>query len=67
MIKLKRSIKRKFELGKTIFEYGLFLEKQERTEESKDMLEDAYNIFKDIGAKMYEKKVADLLGIFEIK
>lgn len=55
--------RRKYEFAKAVFEYGVFLKNIERFSESKKKFETAYNIFKEIGAKAYEKRVAELLGI----
>ncbi len=64
-IDIATKLNRKYELGKSLLDFGLFLEGQEMISLSKETLEKAYNVFKNIGAKTYEKRVADLLGIVE--
>ncbi|OFY61119.1 MAG: hypothetical protein A2X04_00725 [Bacteroidetes bacterium GWF2_41_9] len=56
---------RKYELAKGMYEYGIFLEYVEKVEESRKYLELAYNLFKEIDSKVYERRVAELLGIAE--
>ncbi|MCX7747036.1 MAG: diguanylate cyclase [Clostridia bacterium] len=62
-IKLSRDIRRKYELGLCHYEYAMFLRRLGKTEKAKRNFESAYFIFKEIGARGYERKTAGLLGI----
>ena len=68
----KRSIEqtlaldRKYELGKSYYEFGNFLSSIGRCEKAKEKWQEAHKVFTEIGAKIYIKKCRDLLGI-EIK
>jgi transcriptional regulator with GAF, ATPase, and Fis domain/tRNA A-37 threonylcarbamoyl transferase component Bud32 len=60
-----RKIERKYELGKSHYEYGKFLKQTGREEQAKESLESAYIIFKEIGSQVYKKRIVALLGIEE--
>ncbi|MEN8906516.1 MAG: diguanylate cyclase [Clostridiales bacterium] len=64
-IRENREIKREYELGKSLYDYGLFLKLELKKKEATKVFEEAYYIFKKIGSKFYEKKVREELGIFE--
>ncbi|MBN1897989.1 MAG: diguanylate cyclase [Spirochaetes bacterium] len=57
-------MERKFEVAKSVYEYAKFLDAK-RPEESKSQLEEAYKIFKDIGARDYMKRCSKELGLEE--
>ncbi|MFH1767989.1 MAG: AAA family ATPase, partial [Candidatus Omnitrophota bacterium] len=56
-----RKLGQRFELAKGHYEYGLWLKDMEKEKESRKELEKAYAISKEIGAKLYIKRAADLL------
>ncbi len=56
-------IGRRYELGKSLYEYGLFLENIGQKEKARKTLEKAYLLFKEIGAMLYLKRTAERLGI----
>lgn len=60
-----KRIERKYELAKGLYEYGIFLKQINRDTESKEKLESAYRIFKEIDSKVYLMRTSDLLGITE--
>lgn len=64
-IELGKKQDRKYELGKTYYEYGKYLKSIGLSDEARKNLQLAYNIFKDIGAKAYHRKAANILGIDE--
>ncbi|MFH1395115.1 MAG: diguanylate cyclase [Candidatus Omnitrophota bacterium] len=58
-------IGRRFEEARTMYEYGRFLKKVGREDESRTRVREAYDIFKEIGAKLYEDKTQVFLGTKE--
>jgi diguanylate cyclase (GGDEF)-like protein len=52
----------KYELAKSYYEYGNLLKSQNRTVEAENKWQDAFNIFKEIGSKIYVGKCAILAG-----
>ncbi len=61
-IKHCADISRKFEHAVSLYEYGVFLENTVKSNDYTRQYETAYYIFKEIGAKKYEQKLAALLG-----
>lgn len=53
---------RKYETGKTHYEYGMFLENINRRGDAKTQWENAYAVFKEIGAASFMKRCAGLTG-----
>ncbi len=64
-IELSRRIGRRYEQGKSYYEYGKFLMNLGRKEEAGKNFESAYSLFKEIGSKVYLEKAMDKLGIKE--
>ncbi|UCH12069.1 MAG: tetratricopeptide repeat protein, partial [Candidatus Omnitrophota bacterium] len=62
-IEQTRSLGRRYELARSYYEYGQFLKDQGEEEKAKDNWQQAYNLFEEIGAQVYIKRTADLLGI----
>jgi len=62
-IQQTRSPGRKYELAISLYEYGLFLDSLGKKEPAKPHWQEAFNIFKEIGAQLYLNKTAKLLGI----
>jgi diguanylate cyclase (GGDEF)-like protein len=58
-------INRHFEVGKTLYLYGIMLEEQGKIKESNAKLEQAYNIFKTLEIPHYRSKIAALFGFEE--
>lgn len=56
-------IGRPYELAKTYYEYGVFLNSQDDKAKAKSYFQQAYDIFKKIGARIYVEKTSDLLGV----
>lgn len=54
-----KPIKRWYELGRTYYEYGVFLESTNRKEEAKKTQKQAYALFKNIGSKHYIQKLTN--------
>lgn len=65
----KKSIKhsvmygRKFEMAKSLYEYGLFFLEKQKTVPGEARLKAAYQVFREINASLYIKKVENLLDI----
>ncbi|MBN1799518.1 MAG: sigma 54-interacting transcriptional regulator [Spirochaetales bacterium] len=57
----------KYELARSFYEYGRFLLNSGKTPQAKLNLESAYAIFKEIGSKVYIRKVSELLGVKEME
>ncbi len=57
-----KKLGRRYELAKGHYEYGLFLQALNRIEQARYNWQQAYNVFKEIGSKVYIKRSADLLG-----
>ena len=53
---------RKYDMAKSLMEYGLFLERAGRKDEMHGRLEAAYRIFMEIGSDSYVKSVSRKLG-----
>ncbi|MCX7748542.1 MAG: diguanylate cyclase [Clostridia bacterium] len=64
-IELAKKTERKFELGMALFSYGKFLNRIGKSGISRGSMESCYNVFQSIGAKVYEKKAGEALGIEE--
>ena len=62
-IELCLKFDRKYELAKSLYEYALFLDQINRKKESNNKLQSAYRIFKELDAKVYLKRTANLLGV----
>lgn len=62
-IEQTKSLGRRYELARGYYEYGNFLKTQNREEEAKNNWQQAYDMFREIGAQVYMKRTADLLGI----
>ncbi len=62
-IESARKISRKYEAAKSCYEYGNFLDSQNRKEAARENWRQALEIFREIGAKAYEKRCEDMLGI----
>ncbi|MBN2160112.1 MAG: protein kinase [Spirochaetes bacterium] len=60
-----KKYERRFYLGKSHYEYGLFLSQTDSGASAKKCLETAYRIFIGIGALGYIEKIKNLLGIKE--
>lgn len=52
---------RKFDQGRVLYHCGLFLKEMEYLDDSREMLKEAYRIFKDLGARGYESRLFSLL------
>lgn len=61
-IEQNESISCKHELAKAYYEYGNLLNSQNMAEEAESNWNEAYSIFKEIGAKVYLERCAILLG-----
>lgn len=57
-----KALGRKYELAKSYYEYGNFLETITHSENIKTKWQQAYNIFKEIGSKEYLKRCGNILG-----
>ncbi len=64
-IDLSRKLGFKYELGRSLYEYGKFLLGMGKIAAAKRNLESAYYVFTEIDSKVYGHKVAKLLGIDE--
>ena len=53
----------KLELARGLYEYGLFLSQTGDTDESRKVLESAYQIFGEIGINSHSERLRDMLGI----
>ncbi|MFH1767872.1 MAG: protein kinase [Candidatus Omnitrophota bacterium] len=60
-----KTLNQRFDMAKCQYEYGKWLINIGNNKESQDALERSYLIAKEIGAKLYEKRAADLLGYKE--
>ncbi|MBU0682918.1 MAG: protein kinase, partial [Candidatus Omnitrophica bacterium] len=58
-------IGRRFEEARTMYEYGIFLKNIGRESESRTRVREAYDIFREIGAKLYENRAQEFLGTKE--
>ncbi|MDD5067402.1 MAG: SpoIIE family protein phosphatase [bacterium] len=58
-----RKTGRRYELGRSLFEYGNFLRERGRQEEAKARWKDAHDVFREIGSKHYVERCEKLLGI----
>jgi len=58
-----RYYKRNYEAGRSLYEYGVFLKDTGHHGEARENLEEAYRIFKKLGAKLYESRAASMLGL----
>ncbi|MFA5116535.1 MAG: protein kinase, partial [Candidatus Omnitrophota bacterium] len=58
-----KRIGRRYELGRSLFEYAKFLESIGKPDQAKQRYLEAYNVFKEIGAKLYIQRTAAALGI----
>ncbi|MBC2715628.1 MAG: AAA family ATPase [Desulfobacteraceae bacterium] len=56
---------RRYELMNTYYDYALYLSQIESTDKSKEMLQSAYHLSKEIGSKHYTEKIKYLLGAGE--
>ena len=56
------SLGRKYEAGRSYYEYGNFLHAAGQASEAGAKWERAYQVFKEIGAQAYIKRCSDLLG-----
>jgi diguanylate cyclase (GGDEF)-like protein len=61
-IEQNESVSCKYELAKAYYEYGNLLNSQNMAEEAESNWNEAYSIFKEIGAKVYLERCAVLLG-----
>jgi len=61
-IKQTRTLGRRLELAKGYYEYGIFLDSKNMIKDAKEKWQQAYDIFTEIGAEVYMKRCADLLG-----
>jgi len=66
-IKITEKLGQKYEIGKGLYEYGIFLKNHGRSDEARKKLEAAYLIFKEIGSRDYLNKAGKALGIEEIE
>jgi len=57
-----KKLGRRYELAKGYYEYGNFLQSTAKAAEAGYNRQQAYNLFKEIGAKVYIKRCGDLLG-----
>jgi transcriptional regulator with GAF, ATPase, and Fis domain/serine/threonine protein kinase len=64
-IRKLKSIDRSFELAKSHYQYGNFLKDRGMDEEARKQWYQAFNIFRRLGAKVYEKRASACLGIRE--
>jgi len=64
-IEHNKKIGRRFCLGRSYYEYGLYLSQTDSGSEAKKMLESAYRVFLSIGAKRRVSELEGLLGIAE--
>jgi transcriptional regulator with GAF, ATPase, and Fis domain/tRNA A-37 threonylcarbamoyl transferase component Bud32 len=58
-----KALDRSFELAKSCYDYGRYLEERGMEEEAKKQWFRALNIFRRLGAKAYEKRTTSLLGM----
>lgn len=69
----KRSIEhytlynRKYELGKNLYTYGVFLYSGLRHNEAYNYIQRAYNIFKELNSAIYIKQCEKLLGLSDVE
>ncbi|MBN2533910.1 MAG: diguanylate cyclase [Spirochaetales bacterium] len=61
-IELGEKLERKYELGKSFYEYGIFLKNTGKTIESKQKIEFAYKIFDEINVINLKEKMSVELG-----
>jgi len=61
-IEHNKKLNRRYELAKSHLEYGLFLKNNKHAENAKKQFEQSYEIFKEIGAKLYINKLENILG-----
>ena len=64
-IEQTKSLGRKYELGRSYYEYGEFLNSTGRNGDARANREAAHQVFKEIGAREYLKRCSDLLGYEE--
>jgi signal transduction histidine kinase/tRNA A-37 threonylcarbamoyl transferase component Bud32 len=64
-IEVAVQIGRKFELGRSFYEYGLWLQTQNRLHQAREDLKKSYDIFSEIGAQLYLRQAAQALGFEE--
>ncbi|MCK4799162.1 MAG: AAA family ATPase, partial [Spirochaetes bacterium] len=64
-IQQTKLIGRKFELAKSYYEYGNFLQSINKPKQAIIQWQHAYNIFKEIGARIYIKRCAQFLSYKE--
>ncbi len=58
-----RKHKRRYEAARTLYEYGQFLRYTGRYGEAHHKIEEAYRMFKKLGARLYESRAAATLGL----
>ncbi|MBP7583412.1 MAG: AAA family ATPase [Spirochaetes bacterium] len=58
-----RALGNRYDLGRSYFDYGLFLAQARRADESRECIESAYAIFSEIGARGCATATGRLLGI----
>lgn len=56
---------RRYEIARSLLDYGNFLESAGKTDQARRKWESARRIFMEIGSRVYAQKAADLLGINE--
>ncbi len=56
---------RRYEIARSLFDYGSFLNAKGKTDLARRKWESARRIFTEIGARIYARKTADLLGVKE--
>lgn len=61
-IELGERLERKYELGKSLYEYGIFLKNIGKTIESKQKIEFAYKVFDEINVINLKEKISMELG-----
>ena len=62
-IKHTRRISRPYELLRSLYEYAKFLESRGKAEQARSKYQEAHDISKQIGAKLYIQRTAQVLGI----
>ncbi|MEN8904889.1 MAG: diguanylate cyclase [Clostridiales bacterium] len=64
-INLNRNYRRRYDQAKSLFDYGMFLKLELQENKAKKILEEAYNLFEEIGSEYYQDVVRKELGITE--
>jgi len=58
-----KKIRRRFEHAKTLFEYGIFLNEQNRKDEARETFFSSYSLFSELGIDKYKERLAKMLDL----